>query len=143
MTTELTYNEFMNELVGRVKGNTTVSDVKNILTGMLKRNKIDMLSKINENETDKICNMLHHAHGLSVKMNIALGNKEKKLILCSPHRYVLQNLCLRLSIDGYTWEKFTAIFTNLLNRDISHKEEELKKLQQQNNNLNNMVDKNE
>jgi hypothetical protein len=133
MSTELTYNEFMNNLVGQIKGQTTVSDIKHILIGLLSRNKIDMLSKINEYELDKICSMLHHSHQQSVLMNYRLKLKGKDRIMISPHRYVLQNLCLRLSVDGHTWTHFTQIFTGLINRDVMHKEEELKKLQTQQN----------
>lgn len=131
MTTELTYNEFINTLVGEIKGQTTVSDIKHILIGLLSRNKIDMLSKINEYELDKICNMLHHSHQQSVLMCYRLNLKGKERRMISPHRYVLQNLSLRLSVDGHTWNHFTQIFTGLINRDVMHKEEELKQLKNQ------------
>lgn len=114
-----------------IREKSGVSDIKEIIHRFLDRENIDLISRIDRNELDKICNMLHHSHQISLKWNKALlekykseNNQEKikelteNSIMCSGELYVLQNLGLRLSLGSESRKELENVFISLIKTEL-------------------------
>jgi len=120
----MTLEELQKQL--NIKKSSAVSDIKEVINAFLNRQDIDMITRIRDTELDKICNMLHHTHGISIILNNAfiseLGTKYKKEIyipvICSGERYVLQNLSLRLSLNSESRKELENVFISLIKNEL-------------------------
>ena len=113
-------------------------NMKDLILMFLDRKGIDVITRIKEQELDKICNMLHHTHKISVLRNYYIKRYEKdtseyvpeldfkfsKFELCSGEKYVLQNLSLRLSLDGKSREELQTIISALVKTELEFKKAE-------------------
>ena len=107
----------------------SIADIKLLLEKYLERKNIDLISRIRDVELDKICNLLHHSHLISIKMNIAiLGSKkfsevlEKDIKLSSGELYGIRNLSLRLSLDSSSRKEIENILVSLIKKEMERKE---------------------
>jgi len=105
---------------------STITDIRNIIDSLLNRSDIDMISRIKDIELDKICNMLHHSHQLSLMMNkdFKIDPNKHEILMCSAEKYVLQNLSLRLSLDSQSRKEFVDIFISLIKTELSLRKSE-------------------
>lgn len=124
----------LKEEIAKNTKSKSVFDIEGIIKKFLNRPDIDMITRIRDTELDKICNMLHHTHKISVlkikrlseiKLVDIKNNEDVKKNLCTGEIFVLQNLFLRLSLDSKSREELVNMFVSIIRTEI----EMAKKLQ--------------
>lgn len=128
MESVLSFDELKDEIEKGIKGQS-VLDIKSILDRFLNRQDIDLITRIKENELDRICNMLHHTHKISLlKVRRLAVYEDIKTIddnyiknnMCTGEIYVLQNLSLRLSLDSQSREELVNIFVSVIKTELEN-----------------------
>lgn len=115
-------------LLNNIKENTGKNDIYNVINKYLDRKNIDLTTRLNYNELDKICLALFFGYKLSVGLNLEkLKNNtsinfikdENDIIISDLQSYVLMNLGLRLSLDGKSRDELNNLFISLISNELA------------------------